>query len=463
MKKVYITFLLVLVCAIFPISGWCQKQSTGQVVENALKSGKYSIYIVRDSYRYADYFNPRKECWLQVSSCDLDDGDFYSFFRRNPQYQATDIKTRNELKFRKNHTYITSFSFHNNCKVLSTLEFAVRLENRNQNLKLPSFQDLNEAYAFYQQYVKKFSKVSGEYKEEFKSSFSQTLSDSPEALKRFCEGSPYLNNELVKEIDVWQLLVRAEKKYDYVYYLTANNGYYFDRDNKFNYNGELRNGKPNGKGNNRGWEGTFMDGIMTGPFTYTSTRDRYEGASRASQLGNSDRYDYWDKFTFKRTGNCVNDQWDGEVRLEITCAKCMGSDVLKEYYSKGQLVRKELLSDNLTNNLDEQRIREEARRQAVEERIRRAEEERRLQEASVNVNTVRGFVKSINQSSDKGNWVEFRVDFTDGEMGWIEYNKSRGEWAGQDGWDIFGEPTFFYPHPNSQDASLVVLYKFLHR
>ncbi|MBR4390684.1 MAG: hypothetical protein IKT08_01070 [Bacteroidales bacterium] len=461
MKKVFTTLLVVLVCAIFPISAWCQKQSTSQAVENALKNGGYKIYIVRDSYRYADYFNPYQECWLEVPSCDIDKDDFDNYFRRNPQFQADRVRTRSELKFRKNHTYVTSFSFHNNHKVLSTLEFAIRLENRNQNLRLPSFQDLNEANTFYQQYVKRFSKIAGDYKEEFKSSFSQTLSDNPEALKRFCDGSPYLNNELVKELDVWQLLARAEKKYNFVYYSTANNGYYFDMANKLSYNGELRNGKPNGKGNSRGWEGTFVDGIKKGSFIYTLTQDRYEGVRRASESDDSGRYDYWDKFTFKRTGNCVDDQWDGEVRLEITCAKCPGSDVYKETYSKGQLIKKDLVSDNLTNNLNEQRIRENARLQANREQARRLAEERRLQEASVNVNTVRSFVKSITEYKDSGNWVEFEVNFTDGRMGWIEYNKSKGEWAGQDGW-FFGDAKYYYPTPNSQDAALLVLYKFLH-
>ena len=434
------------------------------MVEDALSKGQYQIHTVRDSYKFSDYFNPYEECWVTVTKCNLDANDFNFFFNQNPQYKPDGVKTRREFKYRHEYFYVTSFSFHNDHKILPTLEFAIRLENKNQKLKLPNFQELNETSSFYQKYVKNVPKVAGKFREEFKSVFSQYLSGNPDALKRFCDGSPYQNNELVHGLDVWQLLCRSQKKYDFVYYLSANNGYYFDKNNQYNYNGELKNGLPNGRGNNRGWEGTFKDGKKTGPFTYKKNRDYYEGARRASEPDEDNgHYEFFDKYTYKYTGNCVNDQWEGEVRVEIAGTKGFGSDIYIEHYSHGQMTNSTLVSENLTDRLLAQRISENNRIRSIRQQIRQMQENQRLEEASVNVNTVRNYVKSIDQDTDRGNWVSFEVKFTDGKSGWIEYDKSKGTWGGQVGWDYFGFVKYDYPNPNSQTAAILVLYRYLHR
>lgn len=446
MKELFKIIVVAVFCLSSPISSWCQNQTKNAIEE----AGWFEIYTVRDSWLNKDYFNPYKLCQVNVSKCDVDMNDFNAFFSRNPQYCLQDKKTRTEYKYRREFIYVTSFSFRNNKDMLSCVELCVQCANKNFNLKLPSFQNFNEANAFYQKYVRPFPKVVEVFKEEFVPKLSEYLQNNPDAMKRFCEGSPYQNNELAKEIDVWSLLLQCNKKYDYVYYLTADNGYFFDKSGAFKYQGDIRNGKPNGKGKNWGWErlskvsweGTFKDGKKDGSFTCT-----YYYFNRTDDLKE------------KLTGTCVDDEWEGEVVKETTCKNSSYSNIDKEYYSKGKLVKSELISDRMSKDLEEQeRIRREQK--ALEEkRAREREAERRQRESSVNVNNVMNEVKSIEKEGEDSSCIKYTVRFKDGKSGWIRYWKSDGKWGAYVGdlWNGYDEPS-----PNSKEAAILLVYKYEH-
>lgn len=450
MKRTIKILLIVLCCMAMPVSGWCQKK-TRKVVEAAMAKGQYKIHVVRDSYRYSDYFNPYDECWVTVSNCDLEVEDFNAFFNKNPQYQTEEVKTRREFKYRHEHYYVTSFSFHNNHKVLSALEFAIRLENRNYDLKLPNFQDADKANTFYQKYVKKNADLAKRYKEKFNVDFGKYLKENPESMKRFCEGSPYSNNDLVNQLDVWQLLWESNRKYDYVFYRTSNNGYYFDKQKKYAYQGDLKNGKPNGRGKNFGWEGTFTDGKKNGQFTLYYTNREYH----RSDLGIGGFNYEW--FKFKKTGKCVNDEWEGEVVFEITCPNhSAGKDVVKEYYSKGKCTNSTLVSRALSDDLRK-------KEQLASERNsewRRQREAERQQLSSVTENTVMQYVKSIEEYQSLPN--TYKVIFKDGKSGDIKYDPSKGGWGAECGWAFFFTPDYCFPSPNSKAAAIFKLFKDKH-
>jgi hypothetical protein len=358
------------------------------------------------------------------------------------------VKTQREFKYRHENFYVTSFSFHNNHKVLSALEFCIRIENKSNSLQLPNFKDAKEADDFYKKYVKRFSELAKKYKAKFNSDFIEFLKNNPETMKRFCDGSPYPNNELVQEIDMWGALLSCNKKYDYVYYKTPNNGYYFDRQGEYSYKGEIRNGKPNGKGNNKGWEGTFKDGKKTGRFNWYLTCSRYDW----SNLGIGGFSYQW--FQFKKTGTCVNDEWEGEVIYEITCPNhSTRKDEVKEYYSKGKNTKSIVVSKALSDDLREQ---ERLARERDNEWKRQKEAERRRL-SSVNENNVMQYVESISDYNDG----EYKVVFKDGKSGYIKYNPSKG-WGVECGWAFFFTPDYCYPEPNSKTAAILKLFKDKH-
>lgn len=463
MRKLVKQLLISTICLIFPISGICQNQ-TRQIVEGKIKSGKYELRTVRNSYKTSDHFDPHKECWFSVSNCDIDIWDFRTFFAKNRQYKAEDVVIHSWLKYGDEVTFVKSFSFHNKPDLLSAFLLCVRCECKDPNLTMPPITNLNESNLFYQKYVKKNSKLATEYKATFKAEFSKYLKENPEGMKTFCQGSPYTNNELVKELDVWQILGDCNRKYDYVYYLTQSNGYYFDKQKKYAYQGDLKYGKPNGKGKTLGWEGTFKDGKKDGRFTWSNTDRTYSKSNLG--IGGFSLYE----FNFKKTGKCVNDQWDGEVVYEILCPnRSTRKDVVKEYYSKGKCTKTMLVSKALSDDLREQeriaRVRANERQRQEAERQRQKEAERqwqreaeRRQAESVNENNVMNEVKSIEKYKEDRSRIVYNVTFKDGKSNWIRYWKSDGKWAAYVG----GFWEYYEPYPNSKTAAILEAYKHEH-
>lgn len=460
MKKLITQLLVLTICLIIPITGLCQWQ-TRQIVEGKIKSGKYELRTVRNSYKTPDRFDPQKECWFSVSNCEIDLWDFRAFFDKNRQYKAEDVVMRTILKYGDEVSFIISFSFHNKPDLLSAFELCVRAESKDPNLKIPPITNLNESTLFYQKYVKKNSKLATEYKATFKAEFSKYLKENPEGMKTFCQGSPYTNNELVKELDVWQLLMDCNRKYDYVYYLTQSksNGYYFDKQRKYAYQGDLKYGKPNGKGKTLGWEGTFKDGKKNGQFTWSYTNMKYDKSNLG--IGGFSI----NNFNFKKTGKCVNDQWDGEVVYEISCPnRSTRKDVVKEYYSKGKCTKTKLVSKALSDDLREKdRLASERAKEQANERNRRYEQERRQYEqkvSSVNESNVMNEVESIKKFREDKFGITYTVTFDDRHnmYGYINYRKSDGKWGVEGG--FFGG--YIYPDPNSKAAAILELYNRLY-
>lgn len=345
MKRFFLTIFVTLALWAVPNDGWCQSQ-TKQVIEAALVSGRH-------------YLHHSDEVWIKVDDCKIDIDDFNEYFKQNTQFKPEFVRTSREVKYRREYIYVTYFEFHNNPQQLGRLEYYVRLENKNQSLKLPSFKDIIAANTFYQKYVKsKASSLVNMYKREFATEFTNYLRSDPQVLKRFCDSSPYLNNDLVNEIDVLGLIKDFTGKYDYVYLKTATSGYYFDKAKRFRYIGEIRNGLPNGKGHTQGatarWEGTYKDGVKNGQFTYTYTNKYYRGIEPLLVIDGYDGYN--DIITYKMTGNCVNDQWSGEVRTEITCTTSRYSDVITEYYSNGKASQRRVVSNRMTQDIQEMRV-----------------------------------------------------------------------------------------------------------
>ena len=312
MKTLLKPILAVITLLVVPAMVMGQKQ-TRKAVENAFNTGQYEVYTTRDSYKYSDYVNPHEEYFFTVKNCEIEWSDFQAYFKSNPQLVASDITTETRLKYGAEVTFVKSFRFHNDHKKLSSLEFGLQIENQNTKLKLPSFTNVKEAEGFYQKYVKNSSKHAKKYKEQFCEVFTNYCKSNPDELKKFCDASPYDNVEILKELDVRSLLANADRKYDYIYYCSANNGYFFDSKGDFHYQGDIRNGMPNGHGKNNGWEGTFVDGKKVGTFTLSTSANHYDWSDTGvGGVGGND----W--FFFKRTGTCVNDKWDGEVVLEVT-------------------------------------------------------------------------------------------------------------------------------------------------
>lgn len=447
MKNLIKAFFVALFCFSFSITSWSQKQ-TKKIVEDAIKSGQFEVYIPKDKWGIS---KKDKICEFKVSNCFVESNDFYAFFAQNPQYQIGERKEtiEHEFKYRREYTYvhIISFSFQNNKDVLSCLELCVRSVNKNLNLKLPFSKNVNEVNTFYQKYVAPFPKAVDLFNEEFLPKYREWLINDPEAVKQLCKGSPYPNNDFVKTLDVWQILCQCNKKYDYVYFLTTNNGYYFDKNGAYNYQGQIGNGMPNGQGQNMGWEGTYVNGKKNGAFTH-----RY-----SDQISNQ----------IKSTGICVDDEWDGEVVKETTNPFYQPySNIEKEYYSQGKLIRTELVSDQLTKEKERQtrlemerrkaEEREAERRRAQREAEKRAEKEKL---SSLNVNNIMKEVESIEKKDEDRLRIEYSVRFKDYRWSEIYYNKHDGKWEVYE-FGLFYD--YYAPEPNSKEAAILLLYQKTH-
>lgn len=487
MKGLLKIIVVAVFCLSSPVTSWCQYQ-TQKAVEDAIKSGRFELEKTWEQYAnehplgrtfsLRDVENRRNNyeksfvkgaALFTVASCDIDINDFNAFFNRNNQYILQGKNTRTETKYRKEFTYVTSFSFSNNKDVLSRLEICVRSANKNLNLQLPSVQNFNEISAFYQKHVGPFPKVVEVFKEEFAPKCCEWYCNHPEAVKQLCEGSPYPNADFVKALGVWQILCQYSK--NCVFLIDANRGYIFDNNGR--YDGQIRNGKAEGQGTRyegqKKWEGTFKNGKKAGSFTCSSRGEYYTD----DYYGNGLCISGCPCYTFISTGNCVDDQWDGEVKTVVTCSTRGESNTIKHQYSNGQLVKRVIEWDNLTRAEEYDRWKKEERKKREKIEKERREAERRLELSSVNVNNIMNYVKNVSFKENNHYRTEYEVVFTDGKSGEIAFIKKEAgifldidadSWA----WYCSGflssgyEYAEFNKLPNTKEGALVGLFHHLH-
>ncbi len=463
MKKIA---LIIFFVALVVTSSFAQERAIRKQIENAI-----TYQNMRIGYR-----NGTKEIdrlYYDVKNCSFKEDDLRKFMRKHPEYKITFGDVEREYKWGYYEETIVSFTVSLNDPAANTLIHAIRLANNNNNLQMPSYRNLGESSDFYTRYVKRFSSLSEIFKNGFFPEFKNYVQNNPDGMKRFCDGSPYSNKELLKDIDVWKLLADSKKgSYPFVYRVDSYKGYIFD--SRGRYDGSISNGQAEGQGvlydNGGKWVGTFKNGQKNGSFTYTQTLGSY-GSYRASYNG---------VFTIVYKGNCVNDQWDGEVVKTVTTSGVdspyrviysSNSDVEKYTYSKGQLVTSTKTSSSLSNYLSsEMKNRQELAYEAERDAQRRREQER-AKELSVNVNNINSYVKSISIKEDNRVRTEYKVVFTDGKYGEIAFIKKSGvmievdsnSWAWYNDGFIGG---YSYAKtsdlPNTREGALVGLYRALH-
>ena len=455
MKKT-VFVLCFMACTV--VTGFAQERAIKKLIDEAITFQNMKI----------EYRNGTKEIGrlrYSVPDCRFEEVKLRQFMSQHPEYIITLEEVEREYRWGDYDETIVAFSFVYSDPAFNTLCFALRLANNDKDLQMPSYHNIGESSDFYQRYVKRFSELSDIFKSQFFPEFTSYVINNPEGMKRFCDGSPYSNKELLKDVDVWKLLAKSRKaQYAYVYLLEANNGFIFDTRGR--YHGEIRNSLAEGQGtlyNDKGkWVGTFKSGKMNGVVTNTQKSSKY-GSYLASYRGG---------FTIEYKGICVEDQWDDEVVKTVTTSGvespyrpiyCNNSDVEKLYYSKGKFIKSTTMSTSLSDYLNKEMKNQEELARQWDLTWQAKQEAEKLRQSQVNINNVMNEVESIEQYSENSNWTTYEVKFKDGKSGLIEYYKTKGEWGGEDGYDILFFPYFNYPHPNSRAAAILILYQYVHK
>lgn len=468
--------LLLVICLVaFSVtSGSAQERAIRKTVENAI-----AYQNMRIGYRSGTKVIDR--LYYDVKNCRFKEDALRSFMRKHPEYKITFGDVEREYQWGYYEETIVSFTVSLNDFASNSLIFAIRLANNNKSLQMPSYHNLQESSVFYQNYVKRFSELSEIFKSAFFPEFTNYVKNNPDGMKRFCDGSPYSNKELLKDIDVWKLLAESKKaQYAYVYLQDAGKGYIFD--SRGRYEGPIKNGLAEGEGtfyDNEGqWVGTFKNGKRNGSFTNTQSLGGY-GVYKASWYG---------VFIIQQKGTCVNDKWDGEVVKTVTTTGVdspyrniytRNSDVEKLYYSQGTLLRSSTVSSSLSNYLTkEMEVRKELAIQAKRESQRRWEEEQAAKQAAqaadeaarVAAANRKGkveFSKSYTvMFPNDGQAVEYHVTFGDGTRGCIGKVDWQSYWCIHTRWNpdlAVSSPLGAWRYGGkTQEEAVDALYEALH-
>ena len=437
-------------------TGFAQSSKIEKAMRNAMTFQNMSLV-------YENGEGTKFHCLYQVRGCSFDKEAVRTFPASHPEYKIVDMDVENTYKWGYYEETVVAFTFYRTDAASNSLEVAVQLANKNNGLHI-SYTNASEAYTFYQNYVREYPELAEIFKKQFATEFPNYVKNNPDGMKRFCDASPYYNNELLKDINVWNLLQDSKKSQaPYVFLLESNRGYIFTGNSS--YTGGIRNGQAEGSGtltNAEGsWNGTFKNGKMNGSFKNTKSIGTFS----------AHQWSFTGDFKVVCQGNCVNDRWDGEVVKEVTClgraqrygygyTTCSCSDVEKLYYSNGSLQRSVSVSDCLSRSLDSWIERENAEHNAYVQ----SQKEKEQQMSSINENNIMNYVRSMETEEYAGDtyyYVYYKE--SDGMKGTIRYTSS-GYWEycsqGHYTNSIFTE--FISSRPNTMLGALVNLYKRLH-
>lgn len=452
MKKIVFFFICIWCAASL---GWAQSSRVEKAIKKAMTFQNMTIVYENEEKTQFHFL-------YHVDNCSFGKDEVRTFPNYCPEYTITQIDVENVYNWGYYDETVVAFDFYRNDPPSNMLEVAVQLANKNDRLQV-SYLNAAEAYSFFQKYVKPFPELAKIYQKQFLQEFVNYVKNNPDGMIQFCEGSPYVDNGLLKDINVWQLLEESKKtSTPYVYYLDANKGYVVDEDGS--YTGEIRNGLAEGNGvlnNGQGkWVGTFKNGKMNGAFTNTQSLSLFEAKL----------YMYEGSFTQECKGTCVDGEWDGEVVKTTTTQRavpmyiyslvlrCDCGDVEKLHYSNGKLQSSEKVSDCMTSSLDEEVKQRIAARNAMEEAMDRKQREIA---SMVDEHNIANYVRSIDYDQEYAGNIYYDVKFENGVTGYLIYKPSAsGIWK----WGYStsgGTEGFFNPYTpaRSREDALVNLYR----
>lgn len=434
--------VLLLLCLFAPyvtIQAKAQNKKIEKSIEKATTFQNMTIV-------YDDYTKDKYHFVFHVKDCRFEKDEVRKFPMKHPDCVITDMEIEYELKWGYYQETVVGFKFYRKDAAFNSLQTAIQLANNDNNLRIPTCQDFQEMDVFYKNKVKRFPELVKLYKKECLTKFTNLIKTDPDATKRFCDGSPY-NSELLRDIDVIDLIRNSPKKHVFVYYTSADKGYVIDKQGE--YKGEIKNGKADGKGvlekSDGRWEGTFRNGKMNGHMVHTARiYGYYTGVT-----GRRDRIPPHRWYSLTEEGECVDDKWNGIVDYKVGG----GEDHVRRVYENGIIVSSEIVNNTLTGI-------SETAWDDYWARLSEAEADRERTRSSVNEDNIMNYVRKIDVYKDDVSCSHYDVDFKDGKRGSIYYDKHRGQWSWCDNpGSIFA--TYLNAKPNSKNGALACLYKAL--
>lgn len=352
-----------------------------------------------------------------------------------PDYKKTDVIALAATKAKSMNTNSSYVEF------LSL--FAEAIDNVG-DLNLPIFKQASEYLAIYNRSLKyKSDEVKAKFTNQFVSEQQNLCKGNEKRLRELCKLTPFpfsLTKSNLKSIK--ELMYSVKVNDNLVFYTETGKGYILDRFNDF-YDCDIQDGLPHGHGTVAFADGTRYDGDFTkGDFTGIR-HFRYPSGATAwyfPQRDNTENYEYKvvdpknKRHTYEYSGKYDADGkkdgvWRSVEKFEEFGLGWLGlgdllpqkfkSDVTKYHYSHGELIRVEVVSDDLTKYIKSAPEREARAAQEERDRIIRKETEER---ARNNYNT-----KSIGKNDYIGSDI-ILVTFADETRGYIIYSSQHNCW-----------------------------------
>lgn len=400
MKTKLIKIVVLCSICIFEGNGMAQSKKIQQMIENSITYNNITnVHVSNDGTLRIDY---------EVSGCNIDEEQFNKYQKNNNRYKIFHLEVESRYKFGAYQDYIIGFEFFQLDQETNTLQYAIRLANNEPSLRMPSYQNVKDVSDFYNNYVKRHSKIAAigkkvlserlianlkssperiiRYFKEYPYdtelladvsvwSFLETLEGYPDGIAKLCEASPY-ENDVFKDVNILTFLEYRRSDRNYVFYKNKSEGYIVN--NATSYTGGIRNKQMHGKGKlewvdvyknalfaadtrrvKETMEGWFENGRQDGKMKHTWTDKRYLASNGILYKEASD-------FQFEEEGFMKDGNWNGLVvyKAVYTYRYKKGGlfssedifyreDIFHFRYNDGVLVSKELIRNNLTHYLME--------------------------------------------------------------------------------------------------------------
>lgn len=148
----------------------------------------------------------------RVDNCNIDEEDFNKFRNSTSSYYFSDISIHSVYRFGDYYDFVVGFTVSLRNQSGDPLEQAIRVANKNNSLKLPSFLNLDETYQFYSNYVNKYTRISHECWQEFCNRTLNAIQKNATNYVQFLKGAPYKHTELLKGKKNWELMEHLNKE-----------------------------------------------------------------------------------------------------------------------------------------------------------------------------------------------------------------------------------------------------------